>query len=52
MTLGLGLISCTAGGRLVIINLQRTPKDRHANLLIHGRTDEVMQQVGVPPCVG
>lgn len=34
-----------AGGKLVIINLQATPKDKKASLVIHGRADEVMQAV-------
>ncbi|EIE25513.1 SIR2-family protein HDAC1 [Coccomyxa subellipsoidea C-169] len=34
-----------AGGKLVIINLQATPKDKKASLVIHGRADEVMRRV-------
>ena len=34
-----------AGGKLVILNLQQTPKDRRADLVIHSRCDQVMQQV-------
>lgn len=34
-----------AGGELVIVNLQPTPKDKKASLVIHGRTDEVMRRV-------
>ncbi|XP_008563382.1 PREDICTED: NAD-dependent protein deacetylase sirtuin-6-like, partial [Galeopterus variegatus] len=33
------------GGRLVIINLQPTKHDRHADLRIHGYVDEVMTQL-------
>lgn len=32
----------TAGGKLVIVNLQKTPKDKKAHLKIHARVDEVM----------
>ncbi|XP_060038021.1 NAD-dependent protein deacylase sirtuin-6 isoform X4 [Erinaceus europaeus] len=49
------------GGRLVIVNLQRTKHDRHADLLIHGDVDLVMTRLlghlGLPvpvwggPCV-
>lgn len=35
----------TAGGRLVIVNLQKTPYDDQADLVIHARIDEVMQLV-------
>jgi len=38
-----------AGGKLVIVNLQSTPKDKKATLLIHGKTDEVMKQVYTSP---
>lgn len=34
-----------SGGKLVIINLQATPKDKKASLVIHGRADEVMRGV-------
>ena len=34
-----------AGGKLVIVNLQNTPKDKKASLVIHARCDEVMQQL-------
>jgi mono-ADP-ribosyltransferase sirtuin 6 len=41
-----------AGGRLAIINLQKTPKDRRAQLVVHARVDGVMallmQQLGMP----
>uniref|UniRef100_A0A2K5F270 protein acetyllysine N-acetyltransferase n=1 Tax=Aotus nancymaae TaxID=37293 RepID=A0A2K5F270_AOTNA len=33
------------GGRLVIVNLQPTKHDRHADLRIHGYVDEVMTQL-------
>ena len=51
-----GLMVC-AGGKLVIINLQATPKDKKASLLIHGKADEVMRgvmahlAVPIPPFV-
>ena len=31
-----------AGGKLVIINLQKTPKDKKANLVIHAKCDDIM----------
>ena len=34
-----------AGGKLVIINLQATPKDKKAHLVIHARVDQVMRGV-------
>jgi mono-ADP-ribosyltransferase sirtuin 6 len=34
-----------AGGKLVIINLQATPKDKKASLVIRARTDDVMRAV-------
>ena len=46
-----------AGGRLVIVNLQKTPKDKKAALLIRGKADEVMRvvmsrlQIHIPPFV-
>lgn len=45
------------GGKLVIINLQATPKDKKASLVVHGKADEVMQgvmahlAVPIPPFV-
>lgn len=36
------------GGKLVIINLQKTPKDRHAHLKIHLPVDEVRASVSPP----
>ena len=36
---------CSAGGKLVIINLQKTPKDKKADLVIHAKCDAIMQQV-------
>ena len=41
----------------MIVNLQKTPKDKKAALLIHGRADEVMRaimnrlQIPIPPFV-
>jgi hypothetical protein len=46
-----------AGGALAIVNLQRTPKDRSASLLIRRRADDVMRAVcaglglSIPPFV-
>ncbi|KAJ1702413.1 hypothetical protein LUZ63_002192 [Rhynchospora breviuscula] len=33
------------GGRVVIVNLQSTPKDKKASLVIHGLVDKVMEAV-------
>ncbi|KAL6075248.1 NAD-dependent protein deacetylase sirtuin-7 [Balamuthia mandrillaris] len=33
------------GGKLVIVNLQKTPYDKYASMVIRGRTDEVMRIV-------
>ena len=33
------------GGRVAIVNLQKTPKNKIADLVIHGKCDEVLQQV-------
>ncbi|GMH35465.1 hypothetical protein BSKO_03333 [Bryopsis sp. KO-2023] len=33
------------GGRLAIVNLQKTPKDGDADLVIHSRVDEVMRSL-------
>ncbi|KAL1534101.1 ditrans,polycis-polyprenyl diphosphate synthase [Salvia divinorum] len=33
------------GGKIVIVNLQKTPKDKKASLVIHERVDEVMTGV-------
>ncbi|XP_078162977.1 sirtuin 1 isoform X2 [Carex rostrata] len=33
------------GGRVVIVNLQSTPKDKKASLVIHGLVDKVMEEV-------
>jgi NAD+-dependent protein deacetylase sirtuin 6 len=35
------------GGKFAIVNLQKTPKHGHADLVIHGRCEEVMAQVMV-----
>ena len=41
----LPLISVRNGGKLVIINLQNTPKDRHAWMNIHAPVDQIMSGV-------
>ncbi|XP_038079094.1 NAD-dependent protein deacetylase sirtuin-6-like [Patiria miniata] len=41
----LPLITKKAGGKLVIVNLQPTKHDKHANLRVHGYVDEVMSKV-------
>eukprot|EP01084_Bolivina_argentea_P119263 211477_1 len=33
------------GGVLCIVNIQKTDVDKHAKLIIHGKTDEIMKQV-------
>ncbi|MEW5300743.1 MAG: hypothetical protein WDW36_003652 [Sanguina aurantia] len=48
-------ITRDAGGRMVIVNLQKTPKDRRASLIVRCRVDPVMAllmqelQIQVPP---
>ncbi len=32
-------------GKMVIINLQKTPKDKQANLVIHAKCDIVMEKL-------
>jgi hypothetical protein len=48
----LPLRTVKAGGSLAIINLQATPKDKKAAVVIHAKVDQVMatlmQQLGVP----
>jgi len=39
---GLPLITKKAGGRVVIVNLQATRLDSHADLVIHDRVDIIM----------
>ncbi|XP_042559701.1 NAD-dependent protein deacetylase sirtuin-6-like [Clupea harengus] len=41
----LPLITKRKGGKLVLINLQPTKYDKHADLVIHGYVDEVMGQL-------
>ncbi|XP_018429083.1 PREDICTED: NAD-dependent protein deacetylase sirtuin-6 [Nanorana parkeri] len=41
----LPLVTKRKGGKLVIVNLQPTKHDRHADLCIHGYVDEVMTQL-------
>ena len=38
----MSLSGVPVGGRLVIVNLQKTPKDKQAALVLHARCDEVM----------
>lgn len=38
----LPLKALCSGGKVVIVNLQQTPKDKQASLVIHGLVDEVM----------
>lgn len=42
-----GMAQATAqqGGKLVIVNLQKTPLDPYAALIIHGKIDEVMEML-------
>lgn len=41
----LPLKSLNGGGRIVIVNLQPTPKDKKASLVIHGQVDKVIAGV-------
>lgn len=41
----LPLKSLRSGGRVVIVNLQQTPKDKKASLVIHGLVDKVISGV-------
>ncbi|TQD80325.1 hypothetical protein C1H46_034123 [Malus baccata] len=41
----LPLKSLRGGGKIVIVNLQKTPKDKKANLVIHGLVDKVISGV-------
>ncbi|XP_059661261.1 NAD-dependent protein deacetylase SRT1-like isoform X1 [Cornus florida] len=41
----LPLKSLRRGGKIVIVNLQRTPKDKKASLVIHGLVDKVISGV-------
>lgn len=51
------LLTKRAGGEIVIVNLQKTPKDKHAALVVRMKVDEVMRIVmhelnlTVPPYV-
>lgn len=47
----LPLRAVRAGGKMVIINLQATPKDKKAALVIHARVDEVIAGVMEKLCV-
>mmetsp|Transcript_36971 Transcript_36971/g.116303 ORF Transcript_36971/g.116303 Transcript_36971/m.116303 type:complete len:300 (+) Transcript_36971:72-971(+) len=42
---GIPVRTVKAGGRLVIVNLQKTPKDKHAALLIRSKVDDVMGEL-------
>eukprot|EP01026_Neomeris_dumetosa_P013978 TRINITY_DN14989_c0_g1_i5.p1 TRINITY_DN14989_c0_g1~~TRINITY_DN14989_c0_g1_i5.p1 ORF type:complete len:461 (+),score=68.86 TRINITY_DN14989_c0_g1_i5:89-1471(+) len=33
------------GGKLVIVNLQETPKDKHAHMIIRGKSDDIMKKL-------
>ncbi|XP_075467463.1 NAD-dependent protein deacylase sirtuin-6 isoform X1 [Ascaphus truei] len=54
----LPLLTKRKGGKLVIVNLQPTKHDRHADLRIHGYVDEVMEKLmqlldqKIPPWAG
>lgn len=45
------------GGAFALVNLQKTPKDKHARVIVHARCDDVMRRVmqrlrlPVPPFV-
>ncbi|KAE8125374.1 hypothetical protein FH972_020190 [Carpinus fangiana] len=41
----LPLKSLRGGGKIVIVNLQKTPKDKKASIVIHGRVDKVVAGV-------
>ncbi|KAL9648284.1 hypothetical protein ABK040_001701 [Willaertia magna] len=41
----LPLYTVKRGGKFVICNLQKTPMDQYANLLIHARSDEIMEKL-------
>ncbi|XWS09660.1 hypothetical protein CRYUN_Cryun39dG0008400 [Craigia yunnanensis] len=41
----LPLKSLRGGGKIVIVNLQKTPKDKKASLVIHGFVDKVIEKV-------
>ncbi|KAK2648102.1 hypothetical protein Ddye_015591 [Dipteronia dyeriana] len=51
------LLCLLGGGKIVIINLQPTPKDKGASLIIHGNVDKVMSGIihgldlRIPPSV-
>ena len=40
-----GLINYYRGNKLVLINLQSTPYDRYADLVIHEKIGQVMDQI-------
>jgi mono-ADP-ribosyltransferase sirtuin 6 len=41
----LPLLPLKNGGKLVIVNLQQTPKDKKATLKIHAKCDQVMRDL-------
>lgn len=53
----LPLKSLRGGGKIIIVNLQKTPKDKKASLVIHGRVDKVIAsameflKLQIPPFV-
>jgi len=42
---GMALETANAGGNLVIVNLQKTPLDDAATMIIHARIDELMEKL-------
>jgi len=42
-----GFVNYYSGSRLVMINLEPTPYDHNADLVINGRIGEVMEQVEI-----
>ena len=48
-----GMAQATAeqGGKLVIVNLQKTPLDPYADMVIHGKIDDVMDMLMAELCI-
>jgi mono-ADP-ribosyltransferase sirtuin 6 len=44
---GLPLLPLKKGGKLVIVNLQQTPKDKKATIKLHAKCDLVMEDLMV-----